>query len=51
MELFNGSKICHISDLNDTNYTYMCTEHVLNGTSCIKVTSSEMNCSSGNYIL
>ncbi len=38
-------------DSNDTNYTYTCTEHVLNGTSCIKVTSSEMNCSSGNYIL
>ncbi len=38
-------------DLNDTNYTYMCTEHVLNSTSCIQVTSSEMNCSSGNYIL
>ncbi len=37
--------------LNDTNYIYMCTEHVLNGTSCMKVTSSEMNCSSGNYIL
>ncbi len=23
-------------DLNDTNYTYTCTEHVLNGTTCIE---------------
>ncbi len=38
-------------DLNDTNYTYACTEHVSNGTSCIKVTSSEINCTSGNYVL
>ncbi len=37
--------------LNDTNYTDMCIEHVLNGTSCIKVTSSEINCTSGNYEL
>ncbi len=36
--------------LND-NYTYICSDSISNVISCIKVTSSEMNCTSGNYTL
>ncbi len=36
--------------LND-NYTYLCSDSISNVISCIKVTSSEINCTSGNYTL
>ncbi len=33
------------------DYTYICSNRILNVISCINITSSEMNCTSGNYTL
>ncbi len=35
----------------NNNYTYICSYSLLNVILCIKVTSSEINCTSGNYTL